>query len=82
MMFIEVTSKVDLVALVDTLLQGAGGLPVVMNAQGAWGVMWGPSYPVLTIELKCCRYFYPNGEALPSEDFRCPHGEWLVKYHA
>ncbi len=79
---ITAVSKPDLTRLVNSIMEGTHGLPLVMNTQGAWAVLWGPDYPTLTIELPCCCYTYPNAEALPSEDFRCPHGEWLVKYHA
>ncbi len=79
---ITATSKYDLTRLVNSILAQAHGLPLVMDTKGAWAVIWGPDYPRLTIDLQCCRFTYPNAEALPSEDFRCSHGEWLVKYDA
>ena len=78
---ITATSKYDLTRLVNSIMAGTHGLPLVMDTKGAWAVLWSAEeYPKLTIDLQCCRYTYPNAEALPSEDFRCPHGEWLVKY--
>lgn len=80
MLLIEAADKPNLAHYIGHLLDRAHGLPLVMNRQGPWAVLWGPGYETLTLELECCRFSFPNTEALPSEDVKCPHGSWLVRY--
>lgn len=77
---IEAVDKAHLTHGLGHLLDHARGLPVVMNSQGPWAVLWGPGYEILTLELECCRFSFPNLEALPSENMKCPHGNWIVLY--
>lgn len=77
---IEAIDKADLTHGLGHLLDQAHGLPVVLNSQGPWVVLWGPGYETFTLELECCRFSFPDLEALPSENTKCPHGNWMVKY--
>lgn len=80
MLLIQAEGKPQLTRLLHDMLEGAHGLPLIISHNGPWAVLWGPGYDPITVELACCRYSYLSPEALPSEDFRCPHGNWLVKY--
>lgn len=80
-MRIEALDKPQLAHMLSHLLETARGLPVVLNDRGPWAVIWGEEeYPSLMFELECCRFSFPTMDALPSKNFRCPHGNWVVKY--
>lgn len=80
MLLIQAEGKPELTRLLSHMQDGTRGLPLVVSHNGPWAVIWGPGYDRITVELDCCRYSFPTPESFPSEDFRCPHGNWLVRY--